>query len=422
MPACLEEWMEWLPEVPDEPERPAEVYSGQEKLLGEGQVISLVDLLSALWGEGDRHAMSLAVAGALAKEGYHSTVAESLVGKVCRHAGDREERDRMAAVRNTYRAASLGMPVKAWKALGELMPPDTLSYFRELIDARPKPETPGRDPPARLDDEDDDPYAVPFRLTDRQDFPSYPALMQGILPADPRGVVGYLAGLSQSFKSYLALDWGCHVSQGMAWHGHETTQAQVLYVCAEGQYSDLLSRLRAWEAHHGVRAENLFCRLSPINLFVPESVEKALRLVSRIGGLSPRFVILDTLSQCAGEMQETSNDDARTIYRACKRFGTEFGATVLVVHHAGKSEGAILRGASALFDDSDFVHQLVRPGWQVNGMDCTLNSIKLKSARRVRGHEMQAKEVEWVEGDERGKDLVLVQRVLQSAFSGIPSY
>jgi hypothetical protein len=417
VPICLEDVQEYV-ELPElEPERPAEVYAGQGDVLGYEEANGVVNLLSLMWREPNRHLLALSLAGVMAKEGYLQEIAEAVVIGICQTTDDTEVRDRLIAVRDTYRAAALGQPVKAWKALAELMPPDTLDYFRELIDAKPKAPPPGRDPP-----EDDDPYEMPFRLTDRQDFPSYPALMQGILPADPRGVVGYLAGLSQSFKSYLSLDWGCHVSQGMAWHGHEVTQAQVLYVCAEGQYSDLISRLRAWEAHHGVRAENLFCRLSPINLFVPESVEKALRLVSRIDGLAPRLVILDTLSQCAGEMQETSNDDARTIYRACKRWGTEFGATVLVVHHAGKSEGAILRGASALFDDSDFVHQLVRPGWQVNGMDCTLNSIKLKSARRVRGHEMQAKVVEWAEGNERGSDLVLVQRVLQSAFSGVPSY
>jgi hypothetical protein len=416
VPICLEDVQEYV-ELPElEPERPAEVYPEGDKELSDETARQVAELLPFVWAEPNRHRLAMALAGVMAKEGYSQECAETLVYRVCAWCSDPESRDRVQAVRDTYRSASTGQPVMAWRTMAEIMPPDTLEYFRGLIDAKTKP-TPGRDPPA-----DDDPYEMPFRLTDRQDFPSYPALMQGILPADPRGVVGYLAGLSQSFKSYLSLDWGCHVSQGMAWHGHEVTQAQALYVCAEGQYSDLLSRLRAWEAHHGVSAENLFCRLSPINLFVPESVEKALRLVSRIDGLAPRFVILDTLSQCAGEMQETSNDDARTIYRACKRWGQEFGATVLVVHHAGKSEGAILRGASALFDDSDFVHQLVRPGWQVNGMDCTLNSIKLKSARRVRGHEMQARVVEWAEGDERGSDLVLVQRVLQSAFSGVPSY
>ena len=401
-----------------EPERPSIVYEGQEKRLTAQQRADIDALMEVLWGEGERHALALALAGVFAKEGYHPECAVGVVLAACRATGDTELADRRAAVRDTYRAAARGDPVKAWKALGEVMEPDTLDYFRQLIDARPKPASPADPEPL----EDDDPYAVPFRLTERKDFPSYPSLMQGLLPADPRGVVGYLVGLSQSFKSYLSLDWAAHISQGMAWHGHDTTQAQVFYVCAEGQYRDLLSRLRAWETHHATRAENLFCRLSPINLFEPDSVDRALRLVSRVKDFSPRFVILDTLSQCAGQMQETSNDDARTIYRACKKFGTEFGSTVLVVHHAGKSEGAIIRGASALFDDSDFVHQLVRPGWQVNGMDCTLNAIKLKSARRVRGHELQAKEVQWEEGGERGSDLVLVQRVLQSAFANTPSF
>lgn len=417
MPICLEDVQEYV-ELPElEPERPAEVYAGQDRELPELEMAKLVDLMALFWKEPYRHELALLLAGVLAKEGYKNRVAQTLVMRIAVAAGDPERSDRIQAVVDTYRAAYLGQPVKAWKAMAELLPPDTLDYFRGLIDARPKLAATEPEP-----DEDDDPYAVPFRLTVRQDFPTYHALMRGILPSDPRGVVGYLAGLSQSFKSYLALDWACHISEGMTWHGHETTQAQVLYVCAEGQYSDLLSRLRAWESHHETRAEGLFCRLSPINLFQPRSVDKALQLVEKTEGFSPRLVILDTLSQCAGDMQETSNDDARTIYRACKEFGKSFGSTVLVVHHAGKSEGAIMRGASALFDDADFVHQLVRPGWQANGMDCTLNAVKLKSERRVRGHEMQAIEVQWQDGDERGSDLVLVQRVLASVFARTPAF
>ncbi len=414
MPICLgdvEDHMN-LPEL--EPERPAGVYAGQEKALPEDAARQIAELFSFVWVEPNRHLMAMSLSGILAKEGYSQGSAEDLIYRVCAWCSDPEKGNRIQAVRDTYLSAANGQPVMAWRTMAELLPPDTLDYFRGLVDAHPVPES--SDPP-----EDDDPYAVPFRLTVRQDFPTYHALMAGLLPSDPRGVVGYLAGLSQSFKSYLALDWGCHVSEGMTWHGHETTKAQVLYVCAEGQYSDLLSRLRAWECHNIKKAESLYCRLSPINLFEPKSVERSLDLIDKARDFEPRLVILDTLSQCAGQMMETSNDDARTIYRACKEFGKRFGSTVLIVHHAGKAENAIMRGASALFDDADFVHQLVRPNWQANGMDCTLNAIKMKSERRVRGHDMQAIEVEWQDGAERGKDLVLVQRVLASLYNNVPN-
>jgi hypothetical protein len=314
------------------------------------------------------------------------------------------------AVRDTYRNAALGQPVKAFTALSEKLGPDTMELlFANVLGGR-MPEVETRPPP-----EEDDPYATPLRFTDRRDFPAYEMLIEGILPADPRGCVGYLCGLSQSFKSYLSIDWGCHISQGMPWQGHATEQAQVYYVAAEGQYADLMSRLRAWEAEHQAKAENLYGQLCPVNLTCEAAIELMIKRVDA-AGLKPRLIILDTLSQCGGAMDENTSGDARAIYRSCKEFGKSFGATVVVVAHSGKSEGAIIRGSSAFFDDSDFVYQMSRPGWQGGGLDCTLNCRKIKSGRMLLNHQMCAREREWEEGERRGKDLILTQMVMRSAF------
>jgi hypothetical protein len=415
MPICLEDVAEWLGLPDEEAEREGIVYAGQSFEMTQEQSSRLVELVRGAWKEPNRHALALAVAGVLAKSGYAQAYAEEVVQRLCVCSGDREVGDRVLAVKDTYKAAAKGTPVRAWRNLEGLLEKGDLELFRQVVQKQPD-----RPPPAKKEEEHIDPYKVPFRLTERQNFPTYPALMKGILPADPRGVVGYMTGLSQSFKSYLSLDWACHVSEGLDWQGHDTTQGNVLYVAGEGQYADILSRLRAWEAHHERKVENLWCRLSPINLFHPESVEEALLLFSSTEDIAPRLVILDTLSQCAGDADENSSHDARIIYRSCKQFGEKFGATVIIVHHAGKSEGAIMRGASALFDDSDFVYQMIRPGWQMRGMDATLNCMKIKNGRPIKGYELQARVVEWEEGEEAGEDLVLVPRVFESAFKNVP--
>lgn len=409
MPTTLEEVLEWVDLPEEEPEVVHRAYDGQDRGLTDDKRDALAALLALLWKQGDRHVLAMAVAGALCKSGYTQPDAERLVIDICRKASDDEVGNRMQAVRDTYRTASLGQPIAAFRELYSRMGEGTKEYFQDLLGA-PKPikeDKPDRPPPHTITD----PYKIPFRLTERQNFPSYPMLMKGVIPSDPRGCVGYLVGLSQSFKSYLSLDWAGHISQGMQWHGHDTTQAQVLYVAAEGQYRDLLSRLRAWETHHETQAENLFTRLSPINLSQPDDVEEALALIARVEGLEPRLIILDTLSQCAGDIAENSSDDARRIYQSCKKLGGEFGATVLVVHHGGKGEGAIMRGSSAFFDDSDFVYQMQRPAWMVGGMDCELNCRKIKTGKMVRGYEMKATEIAWQEGDEEGVDLVLLEKI-----------
>lgn len=409
----LEELVEFLPEIEEELPAPSIVYRSEGKRLTEEQAGKLSGLLAMVWKDGKRHALALAVSGMMVKEGYEEGSASALVHAVCSKAGDRETGDRLRAVQDSYRSATLGQPVRAWREIEGELGQDSLRYLRSVLTK-----------PAPLPDEgDDDPYEMPFRLTERQPFPSYPMLIEGLLPSDPRGKVCYLCGLSQSFKSFLALDWACHISAGLNWQGHETAQSQVLYIACEGGYEENVSRLRAWESEYGVKADNLFCRLSPIQILNDESVSKVIeKYQAKCPDLKPRLVILDTLSQCAGSADENSAKDARTIYANSKLFGKAWGATVLIVHHSGKAEGAIMRGASAFFDDSDAVVQMVRPSWQTGGMNCTLNVKKIKGGRMTLGHEMNAREVEWEADGRRGKDLVLVPQVLRSVFEATPKF
>jgi hypothetical protein len=418
MPICLEEAEEWFPVVPDEPEGEHRVYDGQQLRFTTDQFEQLATLLGLIW-RGDRHYLALGVGGVLAKCGYHPADAERLVSIVAGKAGDTELNDRLTAVRDSYLNASLGKPVKAWQELKERMGEDSLDYLSTLLKVEKQPDRPPPPPPPSVAPDVRDPYKMPFRMTERQAFPTFPMLMRGILPSDPRGVVGYLTGYSQSFKSYLALDWACHVSEGMEWSGHETTQAEVLYVAAEGQYADLLSRLRAWETHHGRRAENLFCRLAPVKLTDKESVAEAIALTKRLDGFKPRLVILDTLNQCAGDTDDNSSADARIIYAACKEFGMEFGSTVMLLCHKGKSEGAIIRGSSAYFDDCDFCYEIQRPCWMTGGLDATLNCRKIKRGKMIFNYELKAREVKWEADGETGSDLVLLQKVMDK-FRALP--
>jgi len=56
-------------------------------------------------------------------------------------------------------------------------------------------------------------------------------------------------GPSGSFKSFLALDWACHIASGIDWDGHKVKQGAVLYVAGEGGFG-VTKRIRAWELQH----------------------------------------------------------------------------------------------------------------------------------------------------------------------------
>ena len=111
MPAYLEEWVEYLPEA-EEALTTTVVYANQAKRLDERAADELVNLMAMIWKEPNRHALSLAVAGVLAKGGYTQDDALWVVQRVCNKTGDREARDRQTAVSDTYKAAALGQPVR----------------------------------------------------------------------------------------------------------------------------------------------------------------------------------------------------------------------------------------------------------------------------------------------------------------------
>jgi len=77
----------------------------------------------------------------------------------------------------------------------------------------------------------------------------------------PECSLGSLYGPSGSYKSFLALDWACHVATGKDWDGHKVKQGAVLYVAGEGGFG-VTQRVRTWELQHQVETLNNLARLS----------------------------------------------------------------------------------------------------------------------------------------------------------------
>lgn len=161
------------------------------------------------------------------------------------------------------------------------------------------------------------------------------------------GVIAVMAGPRGSYKSFIALDWGCRIAKA----GH------VVYVIsAEG--GDFDRRAKAWIRVHNAGDDSL-------PLYV---VERRLDLSSREGintiradcvrlGIRPSLFILDTYSKLTGGMDENDNTYAKAFIgeldNGLKRKETGFDATVLLVAHTGHSDAGRPRGASALAADTD---------------------------------------------------------------------
>ena len=100
-------------------------------------------------------------------------------------------------------------------------------------------------------------------------------------------------GPSGSFKSFLALDWACHIATGKDWDGHKVKQGAVLYVAGEGGFG-VIQRVRAWELQHKVNNLDNLARL-PVPIFpadndqVKATIEYCYEIESKTGHRSKAY-------------------------------------------------------------------------------------------------------------------------------------
>ena len=197
--------------------------------------------------------------------------------------------------------------------------------------------------------------------------------VKGIIPEQG---VGFFYGASQAFKSFITLDYGLHRAYGMKWLGRKTKQATPVYLAAEGG-AVLMRRIAAWHQARGMDWRKCPMRVVIVPLTL-RTQAKHLREAIQAAGVEPGDVIVDTMSQTfTGD--ENSNAEVADWLRV---LGTELrdalGCTVSIVHHTGKA-GDSLRGASAMFNNTDFVLSVQRDGKELLA---TVDFTKVKDAER----------------------------------------
>ena len=84
-----------------------------------------------------------------------------------------------------------------------------------------------------------------------------------------------------------------------------------------------------------------------------ERVIAAAAVVEGRTGKAVQLVIIDTLARSMGAGDENSSQDMGAFIAACDQIRRATGATVLIVHHSGKSSNAGARGSSALLGAVD---------------------------------------------------------------------
>jgi hypothetical protein len=162
-------------------------------------------------------------------------------------------------------------------------------------------------------------------------------LVHGFLP---RREPALIAGPEGEMKSTIAYLLACAVASGGLFLGHRVTEpGPVLIVSGEDSRAVIDNRIRAIARGHAWSSDQVLAQLHVLDADGAEvtSPRWQQHLRSIVERLQPALVILDPLANLAGGEENKERPELRRLWRALTR---PSGATVVVVHHAGKKGDA----------------------------------------------------------------------------------
>jgi len=183
----------------------------------------------------------------------------------------------------------------------------------------------------------------------------------------------FLAGESQSGKSFLAMHAALCIATGQAFFGRPVQQGLVIYQAGESGSGVVDQRIPAWLKKYGEGIDpDAPFEILPhkIDLFNAEKNDTqelidAIRAICMERANVPlRAVFIDTLAKAMRGGDEISGKDIGRVLSNVERLSVETGAHVCVLHHLPKGGGS-LRGHGSLKGDVDcvaFVHRDEKSG------------------------------------------------------------
>lgn len=165
----------------------------------------------------------------------------------------------------------------------------------------------------------------------------------------PRPGMTLVYGASGCGKTFLAGHAAACGASGVPFFGRRVQAGAVVYVAAENPAS-VEQRFAAWRDHNGLSTSSLFVVDGPVNLADSDAFDALLErlrgLAVRVGGLVA--IVIDTAAAAAPGIDENASADMGRLVGSCLTLRDEFGAAVVLVHHAGKNAAQGARGHSSL--------------------------------------------------------------------------
>jgi len=181
-------------------------------------------------------------------------------------------------------------------------------------------------------------------------------IIKGVIPKAELVVV---YGESGSGKSFFVTDFACAVARGETWRGHRVAQGNVVYVAAEGA-GGMRNRMRAYSVQHDVNLSGMGFGIiaDAPNFMQVADIKDVIASIRTFGRAS--LVVVDTFAQVMAGSNENAGEDVGKALAHCRQIHKHTGATVVLIHHAGKDASKGARGWSGLRAAADAEIEVAR--------------------------------------------------------------
>ena len=204
-------------------------------------------------------------------------------------------------------------------------------------------------------------YFNPFRGFDNPDKQYAPNewLVQDMFPARSLNAI---VGVSDSFKSFLAVHLACCIATGRQFFGRDVQQGPILFLAPEGG-AGIPKRRDAWKTEHGWQDCYIpfFTRSASFSFSSDDDLRFLRDKFDVSSEFAPKAVFFDTLGQSLGDYDENSAKDVNKVARYLNDLKSEFNCAFFWVDHAGY-EAKRSRGSSAKFGALDTEYFVARDG------------------------------------------------------------
>ena len=178
--------------------------------------------------------------------------------------------------------------------------------------------------------------------------------VKGVLP---QAALAVIYGAPSSGKTFLAMDIGFAVAQGVPWRGLKTIQGTVAYIAAEDSHG-VRMRAKAYAQEHKVEHMPFYILGAAPNFRDFDDMTQVAKAVVALGDVSLIFV--DTWARALAGGDENSAKDVGEAVTLCAKLNRATGATVILIHHSGKDSTKGARGSTALLGACDAEIEVTR--------------------------------------------------------------